>query len=466
MISSLEKIYHLLPVFAQNIAISFYGLYWRNRRFGGIFEKEYNKSLDRQFFTTDQWSKYQNNELRSLLVHTWKTVPYYRNLFQEIGLNGKDIFAFSLSDLKKLPILEKQTFRKFDDTDMLSSDLEPNGIFLHSSGSTGTPVNVYYSKSMHQKYFGIYENVINNWSGVSHKSSRGMIGGRKIIKNSLERGPFYRYNMAEKQVYFSAYHISKKTVHNYVEGMWKYGVEYMTGYASSNYFLARFIEESGLKAPQLKAVLTSSEKLTQEMRDTFKRVYGCDTFDSYNGVDLCNLVSECEFHRLHIIPDVGIVELLDENGNDVLPGEIGRVISTGLLNYNQPLIRYAIGDYMRLSKNQSCPCGRNMLIVDEIMGRFEDTVIASDGREMMRFHSIFLNIKSIIEAQVIQHELNKFQILLNISKPLENPELQLIRDRMLAQLGDIILDIKIVDSIPRGANGKFKSVISYVERKC
>ena len=44
--------------------------------------------------------------------------------------------------------------------------------------------------------------------------------------------------------------------------MKKNKVEYMTGYAMSNFFLADFIEKNNLKAPKMKAVITSSEKLT------------------------------------------------------------------------------------------------------------------------------------------------------------------------------------------------------------
>lgn len=461
---NLEKIYYELPLSLQNLAISAFGLYWHNRRFGGVYQEEYKQSQEREYYNHEQWRQYQEFALRKLLIHAWQTVPYYRNVFEVAGLTEDRLKHFRLEDLPLLPFLEKQTLRELGDTDLLSSALDPKGTFLHSSGSTGTPTKVYYSKRMHQQYFAICETTINNWAGVTHLTPRGMIGGRRIIREGVTGGPFYRYNFVEKQVYFSAYHISPRTVGNYLEGMWKCGVEYMTGYASSNYFLARFIEEAGLQAPKLKAVITSSEKLTPEMRDTFRRVYGCETFDSYNGVDLCNLISECEHHKLHIVPDVGIVEILDKEGNPVKPGEVGEVVSTGLLNFNQPLIRYRIGDYVRLSKDQECPCGRSMVIVDEIIGRIEDTVIGLDGREMMRFHGITINIPCVIETQVIQHELTRFEIKLVVSRPPGEDELATIRKRMISQLGDIKLDIQIVPSIPRGPNGKFKAVISHVTR--
>jgi phenylacetate-CoA ligase len=156
--------------------------------------------------------------------------------------------------------------------------------------------------------------------------------------------------------------------------------------------LARFIQERNLDAPQLKAVITSSEKLTVEMRKTFQDVYQCKTYDSWSGLEACGLVSECEHGSLHMSPDLGILEILDEAGQPVKPGEVGEVVCTGLINYDQPLIRYRIGDRMRLGNN-NCSCGRNMpTVIEEIVGRVEDTVIGQDGREMVRFHGIFIDL--------------------------------------------------------------------------
>jgi phenylacetate-CoA ligase len=303
-----------------------------------------------------------------------------------------------------------------------------------------------------------------NWAGINYKVPRGMIGGRKIIRKGRSKGPYYRYNIIEKQTYFSAYHISSSTANEYIKGMMRNKVEYMTGYASSNYFLARFIEENGLKAPQMKAVLTSSEMLTTEMRDTFKRVYGCKTYDSYNGVEATCLVSECEHGKLHISPDVGIIEILNEKGDPCVPGETGEVVTTGLLNFNQPLIRYRMGDLLRMSKDQSCPCNRQMPVVEEIVGRIEDTVIGADGREMVRFHGVFYDIPSIVEGQIVQHTLTDFEIKLVLSQPLSKESTRIIKERMSSQLGEVNIQIKIVDSIARNANGKFVAVISEVKR--
>jgi phenylacetate-CoA ligase len=234
----------------------------------------------------------------------------------------------------------------------------------------------------------------------------------------------------------------------------------------SNYIMARFIEESGLKAPKLRAVLTSSEKLTPEMRDTFRRVYQCETFDSYNGVEACNLISECEYHNLHIVPDVGFTELIKEDGSPCQPGETGHVIATGFINFDQPLIRYRMGDLLTLSKNQTCQCGRSMPVVEEIVGRIMDTVITEDGREMVSFYRVFSNNTSIMESQVVQHTLTKFDINLVVNKVMPEHEKEGLLTKLRSQLGDHAeVTLNFLDTIPRGANGKFKSVISHIKRK-
>ena len=142
----------------------------------------------------------------------------------------------------------------------------------------------------------------------------------------------------------------------------------------------------------MKAVVTSSEKLTPAMRQVFADVYGCKTFDGWGSVESCGLVTECEWGSLHVSEDAGIIEILDDELKPVSAGEQGAVYCTGLLNYDQPLIRYKIGDTM-IPSDRVCGCGRQMPVIQEIMGRIEDEIVGKDGRKMVRFHSVFNGLK-------------------------------------------------------------------------
>lgn len=459
-----NNFYKMSPVWMQNFGISIFGFFWHRRRFGGNYKNELHGFINREKFSKNDWLNYQTFELRLLLKNAYENVPFYRTKFDQLNLSLNDLGKIDMETLHNLPFLEKNELRTFGTTSMLSLKIEKNGQFFHSSGSTGTPTKIYFSRKMHQKWSAGFEVRIRNWAGLSKNNSRGTIGGRRVVQNGTTKGPFYRYNFIERQVYFSAYHISFSNVNDYLKGITKYKLDYMTGYAMSNYFLARFIEESKVNPPKLKAVITSSEKLTQEMRQTFERVYGCKTYDSYSGVEACGLISECEYGSLHISPDMGIIEVIKEDGTIANFGEIGEAVCTGLLNFDQPLIRYRIGDLIKLSHNQICDCGRQMPIVEEIIGRIEDTVIGKDGREMVRFHGIFVGISKIVEGQIVQQDLEDFEINLVVSKELDAKEIDTINSRMFSQLGIVNIKINFVKEIPRNSNGKFKSVISKIKR--
>lgn len=445
--------------------VSAYGYTWKKRRFGGIFQSELLKAKERENFSIEEWNAYQENQLHKILKQAYSNVPFYQKHFNNAGFSEQQIAKVDLTTLTQLPVLTKQMLREFGESTLLANTREPHGSFFASSGSTGTPTKILYSHAMHQRWSAIFEARIRHWAGVDRFTSRGMIGGRRVLPDAANKPPFYRYNYFEKQVYFSAYHISKANALDYVQGINKYGVQYMTGYAMSNFFLARFIVENNLSVHPQKAVITSSEKLTPEMREMFAKAYHCKTFDGWSGVESCALVSECEHGSLHISPDVGIIELLDENLNPVGFNKPGNVYCTGFLNYDQPLIRYAIGDSMILS-DEVCACKRSMPVIKEILGRVEDVVIGKDGREMVRFHGVFNGLQTVAQAQVIQNTVDAILIkAVPAGKQISASEKQIMKDRIISQLGEIDIQIEEVNAIPLTANGKFKAVISTVKRK-
>lgn len=459
----LNKIYFSLPIPFQNLAISTFGYYWYRRRFSGIYKCELLGFREREYFSIDQWREFQTVQLRRLLTHAFENVPFYKEKFSKFGFNIEHFKRFEIEDLPKLPILEKNDLRLFGKTTLLSAIKEKKGSFFSSSGSTGTPTSILYSNNFHQRVNAVMESRVRNWAGVSSNNSRGMIGGRRILENIHSKSPFFRYNFIEKQTYLSAYHISRANASNYRDGIIKYGVEYMTGYAMSNYLLASCFKELKLDLPQMKSVITSSEKLTPSMRSMFIDVYGCKTFDSYSGVENCNLFSETPEGDFVSNPDVGILELVDNHNQLVPNGVEGDIISTGFLNFDQPLIRYRIGDRAILSENQSTKCGRELPIIKELVGRIEDVIVTRDGKRMVRFHSLFLDIKYLIEAQIIQHSLIEFTINMVITNGFSNLEKDIILSRMYGLLGDgLSVDFVVLPSIPRAKNGKFKAVISQI----
>jgi phenylacetate-CoA ligase len=456
-----NELYKRMPWFVQNFGISIYGLNWHIRRFYGIYSIEFKTFILREKFDKKKWEEEKLKRLKLILVHAFEFVPYYKNLFMSLGFDSKVLQNLTMEDFVNFPILNKDTLRTQGVNDLLSIKTEKGGAYFSSSGSSGTPTKILYSKKMHQRYAAAHEARCRNWAGVTRFDARGMIGGRRVVPEGNAKAPFHRYNFIEKQVYYSAYHISPANATDYVEAMWKYNIQYMTGYAVSNYLLALYIKQQGLKVPKLKAVITSSEKLTAEMRSILEEVYQCKAFDGWSGVEACGMVTECEEGSLHISEDVGLVEILDENGNEVSEGEIGEVVCTGFLNYDQPLIRYRIGD--RMTKGiGTCKCGRQMPVIKEIDGRIEDVITGSDGRQMVRFHGVFIGLSSIEKAQVIQHRLDYIEIKIQNTIDLSNEDIQLLKQRIISQLGNVDVHVEQHAIIEQAANGKYKAVISKI----
>ena len=463
MPSIFDRVYAASPVPVQNLGLSTYGYLWRHRRYGGGFLDAVVQFAAREDYSPTEWLQYLTQSLRELLIHAERNVPYYRDLFFGEGLGPRQLGGFSIEDLRRLPVLEKQAIRQAPDS-LLDRTVPANSLHTyHTSGTTGTPLPVQFTNGVHRVWSAAYEARCRRWAGVNYRMSRVMIGGRLVVPDAESRPPFWRHNRAERQLYMSAFHISPENAPHYAAAIRDFQPDYLVGYASSHYFLARMILEQALEVHQPRAVLTSSESLTPEMRRVLAEAYGCPVFDGYSGVEACCLAAECEHHRLHLSPDVGIVEILDEAGSPVEPGRPGEIVATGLLNYAQPLIRYRTGDLAVLSE-EPCPCGRNMPVIEDLIGRIEDTVIGADGREMVRFHGIFVGLPHIREGQVVQDTLDSFRLRLVVDPAFGEPDRLEIARRFHERLGDIDLTFEIVDRIERTRAGKFPAVISKVRR--
>ena len=101
-----------------------------------------------------------------------------------------------------------------------------------------------------------------------------------------------------------------------------------------------------------------------------------------------------------------------------------------------------------------------MPLVQEILGRIEDTIVGPDGRQMVRFHSVFNGLQCVQQAQVIQEEPNHLLIKIVTDSRLNSIEETAIRKRIQSQLGNIIIHIETVKEIPLNNNGKFQAVVS------
>jgi phenylacetate-CoA ligase len=199
--------------------------------------------------------------------------------------------------------------------------------------------------------------------------------------------------------------------------------------------------------------------VTTQARETIEAAWQCRIYDRYGAVEGCMFASQCEFGRYHVSPEVGIIEILDPSGKPVPPGSMGEVICTGLQNTLQPLIRYQIGDVARWAVDQDCECGRSMPILESIEGRVEDICYTVDGREMLRFDTVFKGVNNIREAQVVQETPDSFTVYVVPALGFNSRDIAKIQENMQLHVGRVHTLVKPVERIARSGSGKFRAVI-------
>jgi phenylacetate-CoA ligase len=451
----LDRVYKASPLWLQNFMVSLYGAYWHWARFGGNFHIHKQGYQDREDYNTEDWERYQAQELRKLLSICVNEVPYYQKNWTEPVKS-----AAVAGDLSALPILEKHPLRQTPELFHRKKHKSFPTFVFQTSGTTGTPISTTYTLTEHRSTMALREVRSAKWAGVSFSQPRATFSGRIVEPNPENHQAVYRYNAAEKQVYFSAFHLKPQNAADYVAALHKHNIVWMTGYTVSFYLLARFILEQNLEVPILKAIITTSEKLNTQMRATIEKAYGCPVFEEYSTVENALFASQCEHGRLHVSPDAGVVEILRQDGSPCHPGEIGEVITTCLLRTYQPLIRFRLGDLAAWDP-EPCPCGRHMPVIKEVVGRLEDVVTGPDGRQLVRFHGIFIDQPNIVEGQIIQDALDQFVVKVVPGKAFSQLDIDDIQQRMYQRLGTkISVQVVTVNEIPRTESGKFRAVIS------
>ncbi len=149
--------------------------------------------------------------------------------------------------------------------------------------------------------------------------------------------------------------------------------ENLAGYPS---VLRQLAEEqiAGRLHLKLSSAATSAEVLTEEVRRRVKEAWGIRVFDTYGATEYSPIAAECAHGRKHLFEDGAIIEVVDEKGRPVPPGEPGdRILFTVFNRTTQPLLRYEISDMVR-AVDKACPCGRPFRVIEAVEGRAEDVL--------------------------------------------------------------------------------------------
>ncbi len=453
----LLRLYHALPPALRTATATLRGYRLRWWRYGQDSERLIEEALERDRWPAARLAAWQDERQAYVLHRAATRVPFYRAQWDERRRRGDRV---SFEYLEHWPLLQKEPLR-VDPQAFVADDCSVRHMFeVNTSGTTGKPLLLWRSREASRAYYALLEARFRRWNGVSWRQAWAILGGQAVVPPGAQTPPFWVWNRAMHQLYLSANHVSARNVAAYVSAMEEYGVGHLVAYASSATELARQCLEAGQSYRGFRVVVTNAEPLFPAQREVIGRAFGAPTRETYGMVEIVAGASECPSGSTHLWPELGHVEVLDDRGDtSVAPGASGRLVCTGLVNADMPLIRYVIGDRGSLPADApACACGRTLPLMGPIEGRTNDMLIAPDGRRVYWLNPVFYGLP-IHEAQIVQERLTEVRVKYVAVAGFTDESARVVVERLKARMGDVAVVLDAVPEIPRGPNGKFQAVV-------
>jgi phenylacetate-CoA ligase len=385
-------------------------------------------------------------------------VPYYRDLPEPS--KAKDPFRAILETLASIPPLEKADYAD-EPQSFIARDIPRLRLIRgHTSGTTGTSLPLWCAPETLAEEFATVWRMRRGFGVMDPVAPNLTFNGNIIVPFNQNRPPFWRSSSYDRRTLFSVYHMTPANLRSYADAVHALPAEYVEGYPSAIHLMARALLENGRPvAPgRIEAVFTSSESLLSFQRETIEKAFGAPVRDRYGASEKVVSMTECRERRLHVDLEYCIVEV--ETTTETDDFETGPLLVTGLSSCATPLFRYRIGDVGTRSK-RPCPCGRAGDVFFQVDGRLEDYILTPDGRLIGRLDHIFKKQFDVAEAQLIQTSETSIDVLIVPRSRYSSASSRALMREIRARLGTKVeVKIKITDSIPREANGKFRAVKS------
>lgn len=450
-----ERLYAAAPVWLQDAALSGYGLRLRLLRYGSGHAREVEQLRRTQWLDQPALAALQQASWTQI-CRAAEATPMYRSLWAGAPVPS------DLHRLSDLPVLSKDTIRSAGRQAIASWATGRRLLEIHTGGTTGSPLTVYCTRQALQRNYAFFSRLME-WAGLGPRPKTATFAGRPIVPITQAAPPFWRWNRPGNALLFSSYHLSPRTIPEYVEQLSRFGPELIDSYPSSIEPIARWILANPSLSIRPRAVITSSETLTAEARAVVEAAFGCRVFDYYGAAEMAAFISQCELGAYHPNPEFGVVELL-KDGRAALPGELGDLVVTGFVNSAMPLVRFATGDLATAGEGP-CACGRAFPVLVGIEGRRDDVLVTPEGRWVGRLDPIFKKVESIYETRIVQDEPDHVRVEVVPLGTLPSKDADGLRRELEIRLGPAMrIDIVSVASIPRTERGKFRSVVNLVAR--
>ena len=413
-----------------------------------------------QWLSTRQIEALQLRRLKALLLHASQHVPYYRQQYARLGFDAGKVH--DVRDLRCLPVLRKSDINDQREA-FIAATAGPLQRFT-TGGSSGEPLIFYLGKER------VSHDVAAKWRatrwwGVDIGDREAVLWGSPI---ELKAQDYWRARRDRllRTTLLPAFDLSPARLDQYLAVLQRRRPAMLFGYPSVMSLLVRHAQARGIALDGIgvKVVFATAERLYEEQRALLSAAFGAPVANGYGGRDSGFLAHECPEGGMHITAEDVIVEILDQRGRPVPPGDSGAIVVTHLTSGEFPFIRYETGDVGALD-TQPCRCGRGLPLLKRIEGRVTDFVVARDGTPMHGLALIYIlrDLPQVRAFKIIQESLDCTRVLLVSVDGLPAPLRLSIVSQFRARLGSTVeIVIEEVAAIPAEASGKHRYVVSKV----
>lgn len=322
--------------------------------------------------------------------------------------------------------------------------------YSETSGSTGEPLVIYRN---------------SDWDGATRAAQ--LRGYSWYDVNPWEKnGYFWGFSFDFKKMIktnfldlmlnrFRLFSYTEEEIKKFQDKM--INATYLEGYSSMIYETAKRINTNSNSSNKyhFKLIKGTSEKIYDHYQDEIIKAFGLKMISEYGACETGIIAFECPAGSMHIAMENVIVEEED-----------GEIVVTNLVSDSFPIIRYRLGDMVKLDHEKKCECGMQHQIISEVLGRVGKLIYGKEEiYPSLTFYYIFKNmaIKYGVKLnyQAIQNE--KGKLLINIEQDISPG----INKKLIAECynyfhDDIEISIQS-NNLKRNYKEKFKDFISTIE---
>lgn len=313
----------------------------------------------------------QLDRLKKTVALCYERVPLYQRKFNEIGLRPEHIKT--LEDIRHIPFTTAEDLRNNYPFGMFAAD-KKDIIRIHgSSGTTGKPKIVGYTKKD-----------LDNWTECLARviSAAGVTSG-DVAQIAFGYGLFtggFGLHYGMEKVGAMVVPLSSGNTERQLMIMKDFGTTVLVATPSYALYMADEMKKRGIRKEDLKlrVALFGGEGHTEAMRSKIEHQLGILATENYGLSEIGGpgYSGECyQQNGMHIAEDQYFSEIIDPDTCETLPiGEPGELVITTLVREGMPVLRYRTHDMTWLD-DTPCSCGRSSMRMAKVQGRSDDMLV-------------------------------------------------------------------------------------------